>query len=1005
MGSKQGKTVLRVLRTLVDTHREEQASDRELLRRFVDQRDEDAFTALVRRHGAMVLGVGLRVIRHQQDAEDVCQATFLLLASKARLINWRDSVANWLYEVAYRLARKARDASHRRSSREAKIRPKPAPDVEADITLRDLQKLLDEELSRLPKKYRAPLLLCCLEGKSRDEAAQCLGLPLASIKSRLEEGRERLRRRLADRGVPLAVALAGVTLLAGSARATLPAGLVRATRQAALAALAGEITTQHLSAKVARLIHDGVESMTHAKLRAVTSVLFLVGALGLGSAALLLAGLPQTVAVAGADAACRPDSRGTRRVPHGAVREVAADPQTLAPVVTRGEITVRGRVLGIDGQPLAGAKLLLLGKGDKAVELGTSAADGRFTVAVPKEREDLFLVARVDGAGIDFVELGQLKATDRVELRVVKDQAIRGKIVNTEGKGIAGVRVLVNHLGIHANNSLDAVIAGWKSRSVVEADRPRGVRQLGGAAAALFGSTTDGEGRFVLHGTGSERFVSLAVSGGGIARADVWIANRGGFDPKSYNEATLRSTPKWQLNGFSIISLLYGPDLTFVATREKVIRGSVTGADTGKGHPGVTVFLERYGNGPVPYEFTATTDANGRYQIHGAPEGKSYQLCLRCDADRGYLPCQIQVTDKGDNQPVTADFHPRKGIVVSGRVIDKSTGKGVPGIVSYAVLEGNSFFKDYPGFPASPGSNSANEPRTAMDGTFRFVTIPGPVLLQGWANFAYQTDWRDHLKYKPALPDPDYPKYFHLGSSLGPGHIYFGYSGGFTTLDGKFCKVLNAKAGDGPIQQNVFLEPADTVQIRIQDADGQPLPGALVAGMYHVTPHDPVRCETDSCTAYNREYSLAISDARVMAFYHPMRKLAGTLPLNRDAKKEMIVKLMPTGSVKGRLVGADGKPLVGMTVGLKYQGLQYHNDAAQKIHQAVHKDRRVVTDASGAFEFDGVIPGGLKFELTFRLDHSFKRAAIPADPTFRVRPGERLDVGELKLRRVWSTGE
>jgi RNA polymerase sigma factor (sigma-70 family) len=999
MATKQGKTVLRVLRTLVDTNGEEQASDRELLHLFVDQRDEDAFAALVRRHGAMVLGVGLRVLRHQQDAEDLCQATFLLLAKKAATINWRDSVANWLYEVAYRLSLKARDASNRRSAREGSIRPRPAPDVEADITLRDLQRILDEELTRLPRKYRVPLLLCCLEGKTRDEAARCLGLPLASIKSRLEEGRERLRRLLANRGVPLAVALAGVTLLSETARAAVPALLVLATSRAALAALAGEIPTNSVSDNVARLIDDGVQSMTLSKIRAVSMVIFLLGALGLGSAALMLAGLPPSVVEAGPVAAQRPGVRSVWRAPLGEVRKLAAHPQVL-----EGEIAVRGRVRDIEGKPLGGAKLLLLGKGDKAMELGTSMADGRFAVTVPKHRDGLALVARVAGAGIDFIDLGQIKTTDPVELRVVQDQAIHGKVVNTEGKGIAGVRVVVNHLGIHANNSLDEVLAGWKGRSVVDANRPGAVRQLGGAAAALFGATTDSEGRFIIHGTGAERFVSFCLSGGGIARADVWVANRGGFDPKAYNEATLKGTNKWHLDGFSIISLLYGPDLTFVATREKVIRGSVTGADTGKGHPGVTVFMERYGNGPVPYEFTATTDATGHYELHGAPEGKSYQLGIRCDSDRGYLPCQIQVTDKGGNQPLIADFHPRKGIVVSGRVIDKGTGKGVPGIINYAVLEGNPFVKDYPGFPAAPLANSANEPRSAMDGTFRFVTIPGPVLLQGWSNFAYRKDWSDSFKYKPALPDPDHPKYFHLGSSLGPGHIYFGYSG-FTTLDGKFCKVLNAKPGDGPIQQDVILEQADTVQVRIQDADGQPLKGALVAGMYHVTPYDPVRVETDSCTAYNREYCLALGEPRIMAFYHPTRKLAGTLPLNRDAKPEMVVKIVPTGSVKGRLVGTDGKPLAGMSVGLRYQGLQYHNDAAQKIHEAVHKNRKVVTDGSGAFELDDVIPGGLKFELSFWRDHYYERTAKPADPTFRVRSGESLDVGQLQLRSVRNKGE
>src|SRR6516164_5634540 len=193
------RAILRAVRNLAQKH-DDGASDRELLARFVAQRDQDAFTTLVRRHGPMVMGVGLRVMHHHQDAEDVCQATFLLLARKAKTTAWRDTIANWLYEVAHNLARKARDAASRRSVHENRVPTKTSTDALADITVRDLQAVLDEELARLPKKYRSPIILCCLEGKARDEAARCLGVPVASVKSRLEEGRELLRRRLARRG-------------------------------------------------------------------------------------------------------------------------------------------------------------------------------------------------------------------------------------------------------------------------------------------------------------------------------------------------------------------------------------------------------------------------------------------------------------------------------------------------------------------------------------------------------------------------------------------------------------------------------------------------------------------------------------------------------------------------------------------------------------------------------------------------------------------------------------
>src|SRR5262249_55595603 len=165
----------------------------------------------------MLLRVCRRVLHNGHDAEDICQAAFLLLARKAASVGWHDSVAGWLFQTAYRLSLKARTTAHRRTRHEAEARPVPSPDPVAELTVRELQAILDDELSRLPEKYRAPILLCCLEGRSRDEAARCLGWQLGAVKDRLERGRERLRVRLARRGVSLGTAVVSAWLLEGGA--------------------------------------------------------------------------------------------------------------------------------------------------------------------------------------------------------------------------------------------------------------------------------------------------------------------------------------------------------------------------------------------------------------------------------------------------------------------------------------------------------------------------------------------------------------------------------------------------------------------------------------------------------------------------------------------------------------------------------------------------------------------------------------------------------------------
>jgi RNA polymerase sigma factor (sigma-70 family) len=172
-----------------------ESSDRQLLDRFVQARDEDAFTMLVRRHGAMVLAACRRILENNHDAEDVFQATFIVLARKAHTLERPDLLASWLYGVAYRSARKAKALAARRSfhERQAGWRPAPAA-VSADTD--ELRAVLQKGLEHLPKKYRVPLVLCYLKGLTNEQAARKLGWPQGSISYRLARGRELLRERL-----------------------------------------------------------------------------------------------------------------------------------------------------------------------------------------------------------------------------------------------------------------------------------------------------------------------------------------------------------------------------------------------------------------------------------------------------------------------------------------------------------------------------------------------------------------------------------------------------------------------------------------------------------------------------------------------------------------------------------------------------------------------------------------------------------------------------------------
>ncbi len=220
----QSSALLRYLRRL---RRPAALPDRELLERFTATRDEAAFAELVSRHGALVLGVCRRTLRREQDAEDAFQAAFLVLARKAGSIRQTESLASWLVGVAWRSAARLRTDLAERRRHERRISPVTSQGP-PDPSWREVQEALHEELARLPERYRAPLVSCYLEGRTQCEAAQQLGCSEGVLRGRLDRGRERLRQRLARRGITLSAALlAAAVIQAGPASAALVQATVR----------------------------------------------------------------------------------------------------------------------------------------------------------------------------------------------------------------------------------------------------------------------------------------------------------------------------------------------------------------------------------------------------------------------------------------------------------------------------------------------------------------------------------------------------------------------------------------------------------------------------------------------------------------------------------------------------------------------------------------------------------------------------------------------------------
>jgi RNA polymerase sigma factor (sigma-70 family) len=262
--------LLRQIRRLVLPPASHSASDALLLGSFLQHNDEEAFAALVARHGPMVLGVCRRVLGNRHEAEDAAQACFVVLARKAAAIRRPETLAAWLHRTARRLALAARRSESRRLQRQTRYgTPQQPADPLEEISVRELLVIVDEEVQRLPERYRLPVILCCLEERTLEEAAQQLGRSSGSLRGRLLRGRSRLRARLIRRGVTLAA----VPLVLGG----LPAGFLTRALQAIPPCSHGGIAPG-----VLLLAEEAMKSMAMARMRWVISLVLLLGVAAAG---------------------------------------------------------------------------------------------------------------------------------------------------------------------------------------------------------------------------------------------------------------------------------------------------------------------------------------------------------------------------------------------------------------------------------------------------------------------------------------------------------------------------------------------------------------------------------------------------------------------------------------------------------------------------------------------------------------------------------------------------
>lgn len=460
MAAPETNTVLRYIRNLAGRLGESQQTDSELLRAFLDQNDQSAFEAILRRHGSLVLRICRRVLDDPHDAEDAFQATFMLLAQKAVSIRKKDSLASWLHGVAYRMATNARRAASRRRRHEREVGPVVPPNPAWQAAWREVQSILDEELQALPEAYREPLIRCSLEHKGCAEVARELRLEERTVRQRLSRGRKLLEKRLARRGVSLAAVLTAITASESCTLAAPGMALLCSTAKLAAQVALGQVPTANLaSAKVVALVKGVNQTMVLTKVKtAVLSLLCAVSVTGgFGLAAFCGTGtdgqppaqkVPHKKAQAPVSAPCPAQDRTTER-PQSAL---AADVPPAAAVErkepTPGPGYLIGRVLGPDGQPIAGARVWCTDVDAKPIAETRTDGTGRYRLgpfaASIRRREDLLVEA--PGLARQYLAAPSVfpdHNRDLGETTLTRGQRVRGQLLDVDGRPKAGTTIEV----------------------------------------------------------------------------------------------------------------------------------------------------------------------------------------------------------------------------------------------------------------------------------------------------------------------------------------------------------------------------------------------------------------------------------------------------------------------------------------------------------------------------------------------------------------------------------
>lgn len=968
--------------TLAGMQTAREQRDHELLTRFVADKDQAAFTVLVERHGRMVLGVCRRLLGSAHDAEDACQAAFLVLAQRAASIRKTTSLSSWLHGVAWRVAAHLRRERLRRSRCERDTKKPAVADPATEVSWREVQTVLDEELERLPETLRAPLILCYLDGQTRDAAARQLGVSVTCLHGRLERGRKTLCRRLIRRGIALSAALMGTALGEGLSQAALAPTAVLSTARAAVQIACGGVVPEGLvSTRIGSLAQEVTRHMVLTKLK--------LGALGLLCAGLLAAALGGALAPAGAGEAAQ--AKGAASSPQPAARRSGsvkpADPQAE-------RTTIRGTVLGPDGKPVPGAKVYLLkwkpppwlklpeDKGPPKVRARTGA-DGRFSLTVAnRDLGELFVTAAGYGPGW-VIKPGRLQETWPIEnnqvVRLARDDVpVRGRFLDLQGRPVSGATIRVYALKASPDGNLDKFIKAVKNQHAghyfpeheyLSSYRVDGLRHFFPPV------TSDKAGRFQIKGVGRERIVAFTVEGPAIETKVIHAVTRPGLQAADLRieEGTIVS-PTGMRGGR--LKPYYPPDFTHVAAPGRVVTGVVRDQATGKPIAAAVVRSEQPVRYPLFYNRTVT-DKDGRFRLTGMPLNARFGMNASVVAlpheGEPYLALLKSLPEDKAAREVRLDFDLAPGVWLEGQVKDKTTGRGVQAQVRYFRFVGGQLDIGLFRRPGEPSYywDLYKDQMTDPEGKYRLVIARGRGVIGARAT--------GPNRYRTGVGAN---KIKGIPMNGGDGTVMASpaafSAGSFNTL-----VEVNPPKGTKRLPCDILLDPGRTLVIQVRGPDGKRQGGVRVQGLWASAP----TAWAEMASARFNLYALEPGKKQLLLLEHPGKNLVARREIKGDERGPIVITLQPAGRIVGRVVDEQGRPFANAEVTVMFR---LAPNAPPRFSW-----RHFQTDADGKFRIDGVLPGA-----------SYHAHVGPPDlythiifENLSVPSGKTKDLGKVKPRK------